>query len=81
MKLEKERLVAKVESLEKSLLQIEEGSDLKDRTELKTKMIDTQEETKDRQKEKMGPTNQPSIIPVADPHNPALDEDHEPMNS
>ena len=46
MKLEKERLVAKVENLEKSLLQLEEGTEDKDKTELKSKLLETQESSK-----------------------------------
>lgn len=42
MKLEKERLVAKVENMEKSLIQIEEEAEvMKDWTDMKSKLLDT----------------------------------------
>lgn len=47
MKLEKERLIAKVENMEKSLIQIEDDAEqMKDRTDMKSKLIDTQEREK-----------------------------------
>lgn len=42
MKLEKERLIAKVENLEKSLVQLEEDAEvIKERTDMKSKLMDT----------------------------------------
>ena len=46
MKLEKERLVAKVDNLEKSLVQLEEGTEDREKTELKSKLMETHESSK-----------------------------------
>ena len=52
MKLEKERLIAKVENLEKSFVQLEEDSEaIKERTDLKSKLMETQEASKNKEKQ------------------------------
>ena len=82
MKLEKERLVAKVENLEKSLLQLEEGTEDKDKTELKSKLLETQESSKPQlRKEKPKiQAGTPTPYPASDPANPYAGDDKEPMN-
>jgi len=80
MKLEKERLNAKVENLEKSFAQIiDEGSDeeLKDKTQLKSKL----DGSVMKKKEKRFQSGEPSEIPQYDPENPALSEINEIMSA
>lgn len=79
MKLEKERLIAKVENMEKSLIQIEDDAEqMKDRTDMKSKLIDTQEREKKKIKLQSGKA---CVISKSDPRNSALDEEREIGNA
>lgn len=51
MKLEKERLIAKVENMEKSMTQIEDDAEFLEKTQMKSKLMETQD--KERKKVKL----------------------------
>jgi predicted nuclease with TOPRIM domain len=75
MKLEKERLQAKVENLEKSLAQLEEN----DEQNLKSKLLESTVSKRPKQQKLHSGVKAP--FPDADPANPALDADPEPMSA
>lgn len=79
MKLEKERLSAKVDHLQKSLAQIEEGSEeqIRDKTQFQSKL----EETGVKKHKNKFQSGVPSEIPPSDPENPAMGDIVEIMNS
>ena len=82
MKLEKDRLTAKVDNLEKNLAQIEENSalELKEKEELKNRL--SQEEVKKKGKDKKDQyfSHKPAQIPPRDPPNPFFNEQPDMMN-
>lgn len=79
VKLEKERLAAKVDNLEKSFAQIDDGSEeFKDKTNFKSKLDDTQAK---KQGKKAFQSGVASAIPDIDPENPNLNEMPDIMNS
>lgn len=79
MKLEKERLSAKVDNLEKSFAQVEEGTEehMREKTQFKSKLEDTHMK---KSKKKKFQSGTPSEIPPTDPENPALHDIVEIMN-
>lgn len=82
MKLEKERLVAKVDNLEKSLLQLEEGTENPLRkSDMKSKLLETQEQSlKKTNKKAKYQTGIPTEVPGTDPNNQYQNEENEPMS-
>lgn len=74
MKLEKDRLIAKVENLENNLKQVEENEDMenKEKEELQ-KRLDAQKKKSD-DKSLIKPKGLPSLIPAKDKPNPFLNE-------
>lgn len=81
MKLEKDRLMAKVDNLESNIKQIEENN-LLEQNEKKeiSKRLDAQKKKSDT-KSQIKPKGTPSIIPSKDRANPFLAETYEPINS
>ncbi len=81
MKLEKDRLIAKVENLENNLRQIEENEDLENKEkEDMQKRLEAQKKKSD-DKSLIKPKGIPSVIPSKDRPNPFLNEQYDPINS
>lgn len=73
MKLEKDRLLAKVENLENNMRQIEENQVLekKEKEDIQ-KRLEAQKKKGDNNKSQVKPKGNPSIIPAKDRPNPFL---------
>lgn len=88
MKLEKDRLLAKLDNLESSLRQIEEQQEEENKDDATSRKIDAtskkSKQTLPQADPKATATKmavQPSVIPAKDRPNPFLNETFEPVNS